>query len=225
MKSVKEIIPAVMRNVNGTKSLANTSSQSLAVVDCIGRYKNGKDFLITFNPSRQFAFSRNKDRCFVGLAPTLNVVDNAFGERITESWLAIQIRDLSEYAGSREKLSTEQIDQIAKTVHLAFGYLKVTELMYFFFLFKSGKFGHFYGAVDGLVITESLRDFVSYRNRELERIEREEREKRKAEEDEREAPFRISYEEWKELRWLFNIGYEPERIRRELEQQRQESGE
>ena len=203
--------------------MANTSRVSLAVADCIERYKTGKEFMTLFNPHKQFAFCKNKDRCFTGLAPTLNVVDKAFGERITESWLAIQIRDLSEYAGSREKLSTEQIDQITKTVHLAFRYLKVTELMYFFFLFKSGKFGHFYGAVDGLVITESLREFVKLRNAELDRIDREERERRKAEEDEREAPFRISYEEWQELKWLFNMGYEPERIRLELEQQRQES--
>ena len=205
------------------KSLASTSRVSLAVSDCIKRYKTGKDFMIQFNPSRQFAYCKNKERCFTGLAPTLHVLDNAFGDRITESWLAIQIRDLSEYAGSREKLSTEQIDQIAKTVHLAFGFLKVTELMYFFFLFKSGKFGHFYGAVDGLVITESLREFLKLRNAELDRIEREERERMKAEEDEREAPFRISYEEWQELRWLFNMGYEPDRIRKELEQQRQEN--
>lgn len=179
--------------------------------------------MVLFNPHKQIAFCKNKERCFTGLAPTLNVIDNAFGERITESWLAIQIRDLSEYAGSREKLSTQQIDQIAQTIHLAFGFLKVTELMYFFFLFKSGKFGHFYGAVDGLVITESLREFMKIRNVELERIEREDRERRKAEQDEREAPFRISYEEWQELKWLFNMGYEPERIRKELEQQRQES--
>ena len=179
--------------------------------------------MVLFNPHKQIAFCKNKERCFTGLAPTLNVIDNAFGERITESWLAIQIRDLSEYAGSREKLSTQQIDQIAQTIHLAFGFLKVTELMYFFFLFKSGKFGHFYGAVDGLVITESLREFMKIRNVELERIEREDRERRKAEQDEREAPFRISYEEWQELRWLFNMGYEPERIRKELEQQRQEN--
>lgn len=193
------------------------------MADCIGRYKTGKEFLLTFNPGRQFAVSRHKDRCFTGFAPTLFVLAEAFGANVAHSWLAIQIRDLSEYAGSREKLSTEQIDQITKTVSLAFGYLKVTELMYFFFLFKSGKFGHFYGAVDGLVITESIREFLTLRSRELDRIEREERERLKAEQDEREAPFRISYEEWKELRWLFNMGYEPERIRKELEQQRKES--
>ena len=223
MKKIKDVIPVAMRSECETKSLATTSRVSLAVADCIGRYKTGQDFMILFNPSRQFEFCKEKDRCFTGLAPTLNVVDNAFGKGITESWLAIQIHDLSEYAGSREKLSTGQIDQIAKTVHLAFGFLKVTELMYFFFLFKSGKFGHFYGAVDGLVITESLREFLKFRILELDRIEREELERMKAEEDEREAPFRISYEEWQELRWLFNMGYEPDRIRKELEQQRQEN--
>lgn len=223
MKTIKQIIPAVMQNAGETKSLATTSRVSSAVADCISRYKNGKEFMVLFNPHKQIAFCKNKERCFTGLAPTLNVIDNAFGERITESWLAIQIRDLSEYAGSREKLSTQQIDQIAQTIHLAFGFLKVTELMYFFFLFKSGKFGHFYGAVDGLVITESLREFMKIRNVELERIEREDRERRKAEQDEREAPFRINYEEWQELKWLFNMGYEPERIRKELEQQRQEN--
>lgn len=204
--------------------MPTTSRRSSAVIDCIERYKTGKEFMVLFNPGKQFAFCKDKDRCFTGLAPTLNVLDNAFGGNVTESWLAIQLRDLSEYAGSREKLSTAQIDQIAKTVHLAFGFLKVTELMYFFYLFKSGKFGHFYGAVDGLVITESLREFLKIRCAEIDRIEREQRDRLRIEQERREAGSRITLEEWKELKWLFNMGYEPERIRREMEQQRRDSG-
>ena len=35
--------------------------------------------------------------------------------------------------------------------------------MLFFFQFKSGKYGRFYGSVDPLVITTSLRDFLKER--------------------------------------------------------------
>ena len=72
--------------------------------------------------------------------------------------------------------------------------------MYFFFLFKSGRFGSFYGSVDTIVITQSIREFLKIRNDEIESIER----KRNQEESERRskdfAKNAISYEEWVSIR-------------------------
>ena len=91
----------------------------------------------------------------------------AYGENITETWLEIQLRDLSEFAGCKDKLSIQQIEQIAKVIILEFSFMKATELMHFFILFKSGKFGKFYGSVDGLVITEALQEFREMRREKL----------------------------------------------------------
>lgn len=175
---------------------------------------------MTFNPAKQIPYCRNVERCFIGTAPTLKVVEEVYGDRVAESWIAIQIRDLSEFAGCKDKLSTTQIDQIAKVILLNFAYLKVTELMYFFVLFKSGKFGKFYGSVDGLVITEALQDFCQLRRDMIWQFEQKRIQAERLETEKKHSERAMSYEEWCEVKWLFNMGYEPERIRAELAEQR-----
>lgn len=64
--------------------------------------------------------------------------------------------------------------------------------MYFFLLFKSGKFGRFYGAVDGLKIMEALREFCDMRDEHISRYVMEEEKRKQAEEDaKREAEFAL----------------------------------
>lgn len=140
---------------------------------CRIRYTSGEEFLKTFNPGLQAKFCKDIKRCFTGAAPSLKILSEAFGDEVTESWVAIQLRDLSEFSGCKDKLSVEQVDQLAKVISMMFPYLKVTELMYFFFLFKSGKYGRFYGSVDGLAITEALQDFRIERRELLQQYGRE----------------------------------------------------
>lgn len=64
--------------------------------------------------------------------------------------------------------------------------------MLFFFRFKQGHYGKFYGAVDPLVITTSMLDFMRERSAIIDRIEDE---KRKAER-EKHAKEVVSYEEY-----------------------------
>lgn len=44
-----------------------------------------------------------------------------------------------------------------------FGTLKISEIMLFFFLFKGGRYGKFYGAVDPITITCALQEFMAKR--------------------------------------------------------------
>lgn len=132
----------------------------------------------------QYRYCADIKRAYTGKAPTLSVLNDAFGCSTTEAWLAVQIRDLSEFSGCRDKLDIENIDKLAKVIIASFHHLKVTELMHFFLLFKSGKYGKFYGAVDGLVITEALQEFCHDRNETLHRIYEEERKRAKEIEDE-----------------------------------------
>lgn len=152
---------------------------------CIEKYKDKMAFLTAFNPDVQYLCADNLKRCFLGTAPTLGVAREAFGTATVESWLEIQLRDLSEFSGCKEKLTTEQLDAIARVIYTMFPYLKVSELAYFFLLFKSGKFGKFYGAVDGLKITEALQAFLQIRAAHIEAYENEERNRLQAEEDAR----------------------------------------
>lgn len=202
------------------------------VVACRERYKTGENFLKLFNPDMQYNYCVDLKRAYTGKAPTLSVLSDAFGPNITEAWLAIQIRDLSEFSGCKDKLDIEQIDKLAKVIRTSFKHLKVTELMHFFLKFKSGEYGKFYGAVDGLVVTEALQSFCRERNEMLHTIYEEERKRKKEIEDERNrkavakfheflAEHECSVSEWLANKDLFGGKYNTEQIKKELRRRRQ----
>lgn len=67
--------------------------------------------------------------------------------------------------------------------------------MLFFWWFKSGKYGKFYGNVDPMVITSALREFIRDRNaiiakRDSMELEKKENEWKKT---------ALTYEQWREL--------------------------
>lgn len=196
---------------------------------CIERYKDKMTFLTAFNPDVQYLCADNLERCFMGSAPTLAVVREAFSTATVESWLEIQLRDLSEFSGCKDKLTIQQLDEIARVIYTMFPYLKVTELAYFFLLFKSGKFGKFYGSVDGLKITESLQSFLKMRSNYIEAYENEDLNRLQAEEDMRHEKevkhfydelkwYGITVKQWLDNRDLFKSGdKDKEQIKEELD--------
>ena len=117
------------------------------------------------------------------------------GDKTTVAWLAPQLFDLSEFCGCKDKISEFQIEQCAAIIANTYFYLKVTELMLFFYRFKQGRYGRFYGAVDPLVITTSLRDFIIERNDEYFMHEQKEREAKERES----MKNAISYQEYLEM--------------------------
>ena len=135
---------------------------------------------------------KDSQLCFFGDAPVLSELNMAYGEMTATMWLGPQLYDLSEYCGCRDKLQGKPLEECASVIATEFYFLKVSELMLFFHRFKSGKYGRFYGSVDPLVITTSLRSFLIERNNAIEEQERIERE-RKAEEERKNA---ITYEEY-----------------------------
>lgn len=161
-----------------------------------------QNFLNTFNPSEQARFSAFPTRCITGKAPSLVKVKQLHGEQTMITWLEIQLFDLSEFAGCKEKLTTRHVKEIAWLIFNKAYFLKVTELMLFFSLFKSGEYGHFYGSVDGMRILEALGDFLAWRWSEKGRIDAQaEREQREQEEAEN-RKHSISWDEYKKLNGL-----------------------
>lgn len=69
--------------------------------------------------------------------------------------------------------------------------------MLFFHRFKSGCYGRFYGSVDPLVITTSLREFIKERNEAIDKHEQEERQAKRSADANRENT--ITYEEFLKL--------------------------
>ena len=64
---------------------------------------------------------------------------------------------------------------LASNISQTYGYLKITELMVFFFQLAGGKYGKFYGAVDPMQIMADLNEFLKYRSVMLDKIESERR--------------------------------------------------
>lgn len=180
---------------------SQAETPSPAILRCRAAYSNAENFLRVFNPDNQAAYTRDIKRVYLGHAPSLNIVAKAFSRAAAEAWLAIQLRDLSEFTGAKGQLTADKLDALAKVIIAEYGFLKVTELMHFFLRFKAGYYGRFYGSVDALVITEALNTFCGERRETIAQLrEHEEAAKRNDEWQESRAKA-VTYEEY--LRWRY----------------------
>lgn len=158
----------------------------------LAKYGDRETFLRTYNPDTQITVCADRERCFMGDYPTLAELRRAYGDSVPAVWLIPQLLDLSEFCGCRNKLSGKPLEQCADVIAAEFYFLKVSELMLFFQRFKSGRYGVFYGSVDPLVITTSLRAFLAERNVEIGHYEEAERDRQEREHRKN----AISYEEY-----------------------------
>ena len=108
-------------------------------------------------------------------------------------WLTAQLSELSAFTGARN-MDVGQLRMLALTLATEYPWLKYSEYMLFFHRFKAGKYGRFYGAVDPLVITTAMQDFVRERSDAWFRREQEEQERRRREEAKANPP--MSWEEY-----------------------------
>lgn len=173
----------------------------------LGRYPTPRQLLLDYTPDRQPSFSRFPQKCLEGNVPTLADIRAIFGARWAETWLEAQLKDISEYAGAQVKANDCQLEETARIILEEFYFLKLSELMLFFFHFKAGRYGRFYGSVDPLVITGALQDFIRWRRTKLEYFENQ-RQAILLQQRPLKDPDAITYEEWTELSWLYNLGYE-----------------
>jgi hypothetical protein len=162
----------------------------------------------------------------MGKAPTLRTVSLAFMSGTSISWLTAQLYDLSEFSGCKNP-DEKQYEDLARTILNSYGYLKLTELMDFFRRFKAGEYGKFYGSVDPLVITTTLRlDYLRTRAAILDSLRREDEQLQRMRDPEfildwyaKETRRRMmtfyswnfrscdfTMEEFLEIAWLFRLG-------------------
>lgn len=154
----------------------------------IERYGESFEFLKIFNPDKQVEYTRDLRRVYCGEAPKLGLVRTAYGAETIESWIELQLYNLSEFAGCKEKLNIQQVEETARIIVEQYGYLNVVEFMLFCQKFKRCEYGRFYGAVDPMLILGAVSDFVAERNHQLMKYEQEEKAKAQAKEEaEREA--------------------------------------
>lgn len=160
--------------------------------------KKRNEFLRKYNPDLQKRICANKDLCLFGNFPTLAQLNMTFGSNMSTAWLMTQLYNLSEFCGCRNKLGDNQLEDCATLIAQNYYYLKVSELMLFFYRFKLGMYGKMYGSVDPLVIMTAIRDFITYRSENI--AEQEQKQL-----DERILNDRInacSYEEYKAMKQI-----------------------
>lgn len=151
--------------------------------------------MLTFTCSHEKAYCKHVWRCIFGKAPTLSQVNAVYGKNTSTAWLVPLIYDFSEFCGCKEKLNKQQTDDVANIIANDYHWLKVTEVMLFFWWFKTGKYGKFYGNVDPMVITSALREFIRDRNAII--AKRDSIEKEQKEKEWRKTA--LTYEQWREL--------------------------
>ena len=113
------------------------------------------------------------ERCFSAKTYTLTQLRlNCAG--LQNSWLSAQITYLNSISGATQ-MTEMQMMMLVSNISQTYGYLKITELMVFFFQLAGGKYGKFYGAVDPMQIMTNFCEFMKYRSVMLDKIERERR--------------------------------------------------
>ena len=232
MTTLADIMPQALTTSadrNSPTTLPATSAKTDRALQIIRRYgSDGAAFLTLFNPDYQVRYTADIYKAYRGAAPALCGVSEAYGKGTARSWIMIQLRDVSEWAGCREKLPLAKMEELANIILARYAFLKITELMHFFLRLKEGCYGKFYGVVDPIVITCALREFMTERDAVLSRLDAARREKESREDPDyiafrrqraRDSQRRIfysrnfyspdfSYEEFCEIWWLFNLGYE-----------------
>ena len=117
---------------------------------------------------------KNERRAVVGNAPTLTIIDKAYGDGSAMIWLCQQLADFNEFCGKKEKMDDWQIEQLARGIIANFGYLKASEIMLFLYQYKMGWWGPLYGVIDPQEFMVVLKEkFNPWRARIVEQVENE----------------------------------------------------
>lgn len=170
------------------------------------KFGERQNFLSTVNPDTQVFFGRNTEAAVMGDYPTLNDINAAYGKDFAVDWLMPQIASIATHTGAKN-LTIDQAHELARIIAAEYHYFKITELLMFFYRFKAGHYGRFYGSVDPMVITCAIREFKRERNELIGIYEQQKREAAEAEDRKRNPP--MSRDEWMELKTIIAM-YNPD---------------
>ena len=154
--------------------LPSTPSAKLPTVltELQRRYPSLTTFSQAMNPDVQRFYGRLPlSDCIQRSAPTLRQLDQLYGPNSGRVWIVPQLTRIAEFCGQTARWSTLQMQELTAIILQQFGQLTVCELSWFFQHFKGGRYERFYGTPDPMVLTRSLRSFLSERNMTWQRIE------------------------------------------------------
>lgn len=130
-----------------------------------------KALLIKYAPNKQLALCHNAEQCYFNDIPTLGAINKEYDKMAAVAWLIPQLTDIAEFSNCKVTFSEGQIRNCAEIIATEYHYLKLSEMMLFFYRFKLGNYGRFYGSVSPMMIMSAIKDFLQERGRERYNIE------------------------------------------------------
>ena len=156
----KTVTTAIEQLKKSTQKPSNLSQKSsLQVQNLRQHFPSFKTFATKFNPDSQITFAADERNAIMGDYSTFATLDLAYGENTSVKWLIIQINDLNKFVGSKT-MDKNQTRSLSFLLASEYKDVKFSMMQLFFYRFKRGDFGKFYGKVDPMVITCALKDFV-----------------------------------------------------------------
>ena len=144
--------------------------------------------------------------------PTLSDIKESHGYECACLAVEVFVTNLNDNLNIH-RMEPAQISELAELIVEECPGLKLTELHEFFRRVKTAQYGEYYGSIDCVKLMSDFREFLRDRadaakklQVERERIIMQRREDKRAKQ--MLAGEILSREDWKELRWLFNLGYE-----------------
>lgn len=128
------------------------------------RFGDLDSFLMKVSPEAQVLMS-DFHKAVSDDYPTLDDVCLTYGKNAAKNWLYSQIVSLAIF-GDAMNLTKGQIEELASIIAIEFKDLKVSEVLHFFYCFKSGRL-HTSEAISPMSVIISLRDFMYKRNTKL----------------------------------------------------------
>lgn len=172
--------------------------------ELLNKYPDPAQFILDYNPDLQFKLVKcNATHAELALnssIPSLGILSSTYGDETPMEWLKIQFGSLNDFAEVSTKIAKEQLNELVGIFLSEYYYINAAEICFFIARFKSGKYGRFYGAIDPMKITSAMLDYISERQKEIERKEREEYRLQRQKEIEVRGNNRISYAEYLDIK-------------------------
>lgn len=156
--------------------------------------------MLTFNKDVQTKTALYPERAYLGTAPSLQTVKQAYSSEVLNIWIVAQLEDVNNFTNIRQKMCIEQMEQTASVIAIEYAYLKVSELHLFLHRFKAGRYGTFYGCIDPLQITYALAQFVEQRRAEITKIQQKQDKERIYKQRNQWAETAVSRQEYEQLK-------------------------
>ena len=122
-------------------------------------YQSYEDFNKRNNPDTDVLFASDERKAIMDNYSTLAMLDAALGDNTASRWLVTLLANLNKFSGSKN-MDDGQTENLARLIAQEYSDMKYSVMLLFFYRFKCGYFGKFWGKVDPIVITCALKDFA-----------------------------------------------------------------